>query len=77
MGIQKLNNPEWPWLALDDLQMTLENIILSAGPSFNHISPQNRMKMKNLLLYDFELGTIEYIYANISMQKVQKWKYFV
>ena len=33
------------------------------------------MKMKNLLSYDFEQGTLEYTLE--SVQKVQKWNFFV
>ena len=42
---------------LDDLEMALEKIFFSVCPSFNHIC----VKMKNLLSYDFEQVTIEYI----------------
>ena len=51
-GYKKLNKPNWPWLTLDDLEMSLENIFFSACPSFNRIfSPKLCENEKSALIW--------------------------
>ena len=73
---KKIINPndlDWPWMTLKWHKKTFFSQHIPLSITF---SAQNCLKMKNLLSYDFEQGTKEYIYKK-SVQKVQKWIFFV
>ena len=65
-GYKKLINPndlDWPWMTLKWHKKTFFSQHIPLSITF---SAQNCLKMKNLLSYGFEQGTIEYIYKRIG-----------
>ena len=72
---KKMINPndlDGPWMTLKWHKKTFFSQHIPLSITF---SAQNCLKMKNLLSYDFEQGTIEYIYKRIGT-KSTKMKFF-
>ena len=67
------NDLDWPWMTLKWHKKTFfsQHIPLSIT-----LSGQNCLKMKNLLSYDFEQGTLEYIYKRIGTKSTKMIFFF-